>query len=472
MKKFDIQPTEENLASSFVSDFLGRDSYILSLVEILNALEGSFSIAIDGSWGSGKTFVVKQTKMLIDSLNPINPFSKSETGVEISKKWKQLNNSSEVPFQPMITTYYDAWEHDDEDDPILSIVYEMMQENYCIDKIPNKRNWGAILKNVAKLLGKKNLSSLIENINDVAETIQGEDLFSAQKNNDKLKEIIDDFFNTMLPEAGNKLIVFIDELDRCKPTYAVKLLERIKHYMQNDSVVFVFALNQVELEKTIRHFYGTDFDACRYLDRFFDYRIGLPEVDMKKYYARMGMSSNENLRQITCFEFVRQTGMSLRELPKLLIGSKIATYKITDSKESEKYNVMYFEKRNTTILAMHVIVPLAMGLKLLDSTSYQDFITGKNPMWLEKIILSDALYRRVLHLIFKERAGTNMNEDIINEQVREQIRKIYEAIFVKTYDNGVERETEIGPLSIDEGTRHMILSAVNYSSKYRDISVD
>lgn len=50
-------------------------------------------------------------------------------------------------------------------------------------------------------------------------------------------------------------------------------------------------------------------------------------------------------------------------------------------------------------------------------------------------------------------------------------RKIYEAIFAKTYDYGIEREITIGPLSIDKETKYTILSAVNYSSRYKDISV-
>ena len=471
MKKFDIQPTEENLTSSFVSDFLGRDSYILSLVEILNALEGSFSIAIDGSWGSGKTFAVKQTKMLIDALNSGNPFSESETGKEIVKKWKQLNNSTEVSIQPMITTYYDAWEHDDEEDPILSIVYEMMQENYCIDKIPNKRDWPEILKNIANFVGKKKLATLIKNANSVVDSVQGQDYFSSSKNTENMRHIINDFIKSLLPEAGNKLIVFVDELDRCNPNYAVKLLERIKHYMQNESVVFVFALNQVELEKTVRHFYGPNFDACRYLDRFFDYRLGLPEVDLERYFAMLGASGHMNLRQTTCFEFVRQTGMSLREIPKLLVGSKMATFKITDSKDADRYPFFHFENKNASIIALDVITPIAIGLKLHNTDSYMDFISGRNSKWLKQIVMSDSLFSWVFNMLLENNVTYVKRAEITDEEASERIQELYEAIFVKTYDNGFERETRVGKVAVDRGIKLRILEAVNFVSKYRDFSV-
>ena len=50
------------------------------------------------------------------------------------------------------------------------------------------------------------------------------------KSKKELREKVNEFFNSLLPEKGNRLIIMVDELDRCKPSYAVKLLERIKHY--------------------------------------------------------------------------------------------------------------------------------------------------------------------------------------------------------------------------------------------------
>ena len=49
-------------------------------------------------------------------------------------------------------------------------------------------------------------------------------------------------------ERGNRLIIFIDELDRCKPTFAVHLLEQIKHYIFDDRITFVFSINLEQLQ--------------------------------------------------------------------------------------------------------------------------------------------------------------------------------------------------------------------------------
>ena len=122
--------------------------------------------------------------------------------------------------QNALTTYYDAWEHDDEDDPALSLIYEIMKENYCKTKIDNQKSWKEILINIASIISSRNLTDLFH-------SIEGKDIFEAQKNNESLETLIEQFFRMLLPENGNKLIIFIDELDRCTPKYAIKLLERI-----------------------------------------------------------------------------------------------------------------------------------------------------------------------------------------------------------------------------------------------------
>ena len=82
--------------------------------------------------------------------------------------------------------------------------------------------------------------------------------------NDKIADLL----NTI---SNGKVIIFIDELDRCKPTYAVKLLERVKRYFNGDNYISVYSINMQQLQHTIKKFYGVDFDAHKYLDRFLIY---------------------------------------------------------------------------------------------------------------------------------------------------------------------------------------------------------
>lgn len=70
MKKYEMSPTEENLIETLYKDTIDRNKDIVYFYNILQAQESASTIAIDGRWGSGKTFFVRQTKMVINALNP------------------------------------------------------------------------------------------------------------------------------------------------------------------------------------------------------------------------------------------------------------------------------------------------------------------------------------------------------------------------------------------------------------------
>ena len=72
MKKRDLEPTEKNIIDSFVRNSVGRNDSLLKFIEMLNYQDDSYSIALDGRWGSGKTFFVKQCKLVLDCLNEEN----------------------------------------------------------------------------------------------------------------------------------------------------------------------------------------------------------------------------------------------------------------------------------------------------------------------------------------------------------------------------------------------------------------
>lgn len=86
---------------------------------------------------------------------------------------------------------------------------------------------------------------------------------------ESIKSVLKDVFNQIINEHADKLIIFIDELDRCNPKYAISVLERIKHFFQDDRIIFVYSTNKSQLVHTIKKFYGNDFDASGYLNKFF-----------------------------------------------------------------------------------------------------------------------------------------------------------------------------------------------------------
>jgi hypothetical protein len=83
--------------------------------------------------------------------------------------------------------------------------------------------------------------------------------------------------------VNSPLFVMIDELDRCRPSYAVTVLERVKHLFEANDVVFIFATDTNQLQHTIRGAYGGDFDGRSYLSRFFDRRYSFPEPRLGEF---------------------------------------------------------------------------------------------------------------------------------------------------------------------------------------------
>ena len=102
----------------------------------------------------------------------------------------------------------------------------------------------------------------------------------AQESVDEFRRVLQDMADTLSKTSENRpLIVVIDELDRCRPSYAVELLEVAKHLFAVNHIVFVLAVNRAELTHSIKALYGSGFDAEGYMRRFFDVDFRLPEPD-------------------------------------------------------------------------------------------------------------------------------------------------------------------------------------------------
>jgi hypothetical protein len=96
------------------------------------------------------------------------------------------------------------------------------------------------------------------------------------------------------------LVFFIDELDRCRPDFAISLLERIKHMFDIDNVVFVLSIDKRQLEAATAAIYGAQIDAAEYLRKFIDIEFGLPRPSSKRFVemslSRSGLDDVFSLR--------------------------------------------------------------------------------------------------------------------------------------------------------------------------------
>lgn len=455
MNSFELIPTEENLIHTLNKDLLKRNKDLVRFYDLLLAQEGTSSIAIDGRWGSGKTFFVKQSMLLINAKNPMSDMD-DEKKASIVYAIPFPEKSEDVPENYNVAVYYDAWENDNDTDPVLSLVYEIIKQlgiNYDFDDNGN----------IFKLAGSVLEAFTGRNINSIIENLKSENPLTNIREEKDLHEDIKNFFTELLVERGNRLVIFIDELDRCKPSYAVHLLERIKHYLCDERITFVFSVNLGELQHTIKHYYGNTFDACRYLDRFFDMRLSLPPADKTAFYREMGLDSGYILEKVSR-KVIDTYNMELREATRFYRQVKTAAYEPTH--DSRKWDFGFSDGKGKKLLLMY-ITPILVGLKIVDISLYNDFVNGKNSKPLMDIYkesdLEDWLCSGLLNRdeAFEEIDGKTL------VTVEQKLQSLYEAIFVTEYTNGVYH-TMIGDYEFDSNSKHFVRSIESMLSVYAD----
>jgi len=108
------------------------------------------------------------------------------------------------------------------------------------------------------------------------------------------KDLLSELPAKLQQEGDKPLVIIIDELDRCKPTFVVEMLEKIKHLFSVKNVVFVLVMNKNQLEESIRNIYGQNIDAHTYLQKFIHLEAKLPKRiddryanDLRKYINRL-----------------------------------------------------------------------------------------------------------------------------------------------------------------------------------------
>ncbi|MGL4763179.1 MAG: KAP family P-loop NTPase fold protein [Sarcina sp.] len=245
---------------SFDQDLLNRKEIAVKLTEIIKNKSDLNVLAIDSNWGTGKTtFINMWTDML------------------------EKGSAYKEDFEVM---YFNSWENDYINEPLLSLLDELNNQIKDRDgKIKEflsgtKENGIKGAKVVANLVMKIGSAGAVGTddlkINDV-------DIFNRLteiKNSKKeLKEKLEKFQS----KIDKKVIIFIDELDRCRPTYAIELLEIVKHIFDIDKYVFVISLDKEQLSHSIKTIYGNGMDSDGYLRRFFDLEYTLPNSKLKDY---------------------------------------------------------------------------------------------------------------------------------------------------------------------------------------------
>lgn len=268
-----VRPFQVNPESPFDGDLLKREPEIKNLTVLLQHVSPPFVLAVNGRWGAGKTTFIN--------------------------RW-----AAYLKQQHFLVLNFNAWTTDFSEDPLVAFLGEMNKglAGYLTqDKERNalwekcKRVGGKLVRRgvpAATRLLTGGLLDANDLIRDEAMTFLGDASADAVKAYEDTKSAIDEFRSLLaeiLADATEKtpMVIFVDELDRCRPTYAIQLLERIKHLFDQAGVVFVLSLDREQLCHSIRAVYGEGLDAAGYLRRFIDVEYMLAKPDPEAYIEQL-----------------------------------------------------------------------------------------------------------------------------------------------------------------------------------------
>ncbi|WP_315077058.1 P-loop NTPase fold protein [Acinetobacter guillouiae] len=296
-----IKERDEIITEPFKGDLWGRKQLSDKLTNFVSNLNCGATIALDAEWGAGKTWFINNWHADLTAKN-FNVIS------------------------------IDAFKHDFIEDPFLILSMEILNavdvEKNLADRFKNRliSTYQAILPNLPMLLYSfamtaigaghvsKSLAKVVSGVTEGAGDFGGdagelleeqlrEHLTESVENYNKSKNELGYFrdeLSKLVEDLEKPLVFIIDELDRCKPEFSIKLIERVKHFFDIPNIVFVLSTNKTQLEESINSFYGFK-ESNNYLEKFIDLNIKFPNRNednynsvIREYMNKYGIRGDSN----------------------------------------------------------------------------------------------------------------------------------------------------------------------------------
>ena len=356
-----IQPREIEVPEDdpFQNDLLTRKESAEVLTHLVGKIEGPCVLAVDAAWGTGKTTFLKI--------------------------WAQHLRNQKFP-----VVEFNAWETDFSGDPFVALTTELTEGLRQYGKLAAKIE--ATKKVAEEFVLRASLGAIrvaSAGVVDLAPLMkEKDDRLTAHKNAQELvgkfRTTLQDMAKELSSPAGHHLVVVIDELDRCRPSYAVELLEVAKHLFSVDRIVFVLAVNRSELAHSIRALYGNNFGAEGYLRRFFDVDFRLPEPDRKSFIDAMMDAQQiekhfgEALKPNTVSMFQNRTAdevASARELLQAFLS--VPSFSLHQIVQTVHRLGLVFASLQGNQRSLPIPAVLALVLRALDANLYHQFCSGE-----------------------------------------------------------------------------------------------
>jgi hypothetical protein len=262
---------------TFKDDLIGLESFAKRLEDFIatenDYVEGSLVLALTSKYGSGKTTFLEMWKSSIES-------------------------ADDTENKPLVISL-NAWESDYYGDPLFAIISAL------VERIETNGQSAAPLIDAAKDLGwfataisgqvvKKMTGIDAVEAGDLAEKKRvqrkesvpvSSDTFSMYLGRKTAMESLKNALREFVAASEPKVLFLVDELDRCRPDYAISYLETIKHIFDIKGAVFILAADRQQLENSARMAFGQDLDFEEYYRKFIHREIALPPIPESSYMA-------------------------------------------------------------------------------------------------------------------------------------------------------------------------------------------
>lgn len=315
-------------------DNLGFGEFGERMAKSILSLSGEpLVMMLEGSWGSGKTVFIKQWAALMRnrgcSVIRMDAFAVDyiqDPFVAIAGEVGLLRERFGLPeaiFQKFIVAAATAVGH--------AIVRNATGDVVDFEKIAGQRDRTAgSFENRIKSYGKEKEAVLAmrDALTEISETA------SAKALDEALEKVQDDETKKRELEDGGTgpLIFIVDELDRCRPDFALGILEVIKHFFSVDGVHFILVANREQLAASVRHVYGCGKSQSQvYLEKFFLFSLRMPSASSASLFSGANYKYVDYLAgkcgagaecwpiSALCFLASSSTGMSLRDIGKIML---------------------------------------------------------------------------------------------------------------------------------------------------------
>lgn len=360
------KPIDIDLKSIFKEDLLNREPVIKDLSELILKTESNFVLSVNAEWGAGKTTFIKLWQSYLETEQNIN------------------------------SIYFSAWEDDFSKEPLIAILGEFqhfLENNESKNSKQIKKKFTKLMKKMTPVMIKITtdaVGSVVPCVGEIAGKSVArfvEHYIEHKSTLQELKEVITKILKMINEdetetetEKQKPFVFFIDELDRCRPLYAIELLERVKHIFNIDNLIFVLAMDKENLSKSIKSAYG-DIDTDNYLRRFINLEYNLKNPNINSFCTALnekfqltsiaieepGTFRSDDLFLPILKELANKLNFSLRQIEHIF--TKLHIIFTTSSK-------FLHASISNSFLSIFVISTIFEVIKSYDNTLYDQFING------------------------------------------------------------------------------------------------